>query len=64
MRLALRVIGLLAILAGVIWALQGANLLGGSRMTGDPFWLWTGLLVFIAGAALTLATFRRPPTGA
>jgi hypothetical protein len=30
-------------LVGLIWLLQGLNVLGGSVMTGDPFWARIGL---------------------
>ena len=36
-------LALLVAAAGIVWLLQGINVLPGSFMTGDPFWAWTGL---------------------
>lgn len=44
----------LLMLLGFIWALQGANLLGGSVMTGQSQWLVIGIVMIVAGAALLL----------
>lgn len=51
--------GVLCVLIGVIWILQGANLMGGSFMTGQTQWLVIGIVVAIVGAVL-LASGRRP----
>jgi hypothetical protein len=40
----------LAILTGIVWVLQGANLLGGSFMSGRPQWLYIGLALIVGGA--------------
>ncbi len=45
-------IGLLMLLVGVIWILQGINILPGSFMTGDPFWAVMGLLCVGLGGFL------------
>jgi len=37
-------IGLLLLLVGIIWILQGINILPGSFMTGDPIWAMIGLV--------------------
>lgn len=37
---------------GVVWTLQGANLWGGSFMTGSPRWLVIGLVLVVAGVML------------
>jgi hypothetical protein len=41
------------VLIGLVWSLQGLNLLGGSFMTGQPQWLIIGIIVAIAGIALS-----------
>lgn len=41
----------LAILIGIVFVLQGANLLGGSFMTGRREWLYIGLALVIGGVA-------------
>ena len=49
----------LLMLLGFIWALQGANLLGGSVMTGQSQWLYIGIVMLLAGAALLYWLRRR-----
>jgi hypothetical protein len=39
------------LVVGVIWILQGANILGGSFMTGQSLWLYIGIVVTIFGIA-------------
>ncbi|MEN9564344.1 MAG: hypothetical protein RIR73_2588, partial [Chloroflexota bacterium] len=34
----LKIIAVLLVVAGIIWILQGINILPGSFMTGDPQW--------------------------
>jgi hypothetical protein len=36
---------------GVVWALQGANIMGGSVMSGQPQWLYVGVALAIVGVA-------------
>ena len=42
---------LAAILIGIVFVLQGANLLGGSFMTGRREWLYIGVALVIGGVA-------------
>lgn len=56
----LTLIGGLLILAGLIWVLQGINVLPGSFMTGQMRWALYGGLTIIAGAGLVLFARRRP----
>jgi hypothetical protein len=44
--------GVLLSLAGLVWTLQGLNILGGSSMSGSPLWATIGPLVLLAGLAL------------
>ncbi|WP_193337837.1 hypothetical protein [Devosia beringensis] len=46
------IVSLVLILLGAVWMLQGANLLGGSFMSGQSQWLYIGLVVALLGAAL------------
>lgn len=48
-------------LVGVIFLLQGINVLPGSFMTGQPFWAVVGLLCLLAGSGLYLLAVRRSP---
>jgi hypothetical protein len=43
------VAGVIAVVIGAIWILQGANILGGSIMSGQSQWLYIGAVVVIAG---------------
>jgi len=46
----------LFMLAGLVWALQGLNILPGSYMTGDPQWIVNGIIMIaIAGVVFWFA---------
>ncbi len=47
-------VGVIAILVGVVWVLQGTDVLMGSVMSGNTFWLGMGVLLLIVGAALSV----------
>ncbi|HEY2206145.1 MAG TPA: hypothetical protein VGH99_16850 [Pseudonocardia sp.] len=53
------VVGLVFLFFGVVWTLQGANLLGGSFMSGSPRWLVIGLFLVAAGATLLVRAALR-----
>jgi hypothetical protein len=57
-RFVVPVLGVVLVLIGAVWTLQGANLLGGSFMTGSRLWLVIGLAALVAGAALLLRAGR------
>jgi uncharacterized membrane protein YdcZ (DUF606 family) len=42
-------ISFLVMVVGVIWALQGAGVLGGSAMSGHPQWLYIGGVLAVGG---------------
>ncbi|HVC39445.1 MAG TPA: hypothetical protein VNH20_05650 [Candidatus Dormibacteraeota bacterium] len=44
--------GVLLCLVGIVWIGQGANLIGGSFMTGQGLWLGIGCVCLVAGLAL------------
>ncbi|MEO6396579.1 MAG: hypothetical protein ABIO40_11810 [Devosia sp.] len=58
MRRAANIIGILLVLIGGFWVLQGTNLVGGSIMSSDNRWAWTGGVVAIIGV-VTLLWFNR-----
>ena len=53
------VLGAMLILAGIVWFLQGINVLPGSFMTGEVQWAIYGGMAFAAGIGLILWTNRR-----
>ena len=58
MRIALNVIGVLLLLIGIIWILQGINVLPGSFMTGQMKWAAYGGLAVVAGLGALYAARR------
>ena len=62
-RSALVVVGVIALLVGGVFALQGANVLPGSFMTGSRTWLGIGLVVVVVGIVLLVFGLRRPRDG-
>jgi uncharacterized membrane protein len=55
----LSVIGVLFILMGGVWILQGINVLPGSFMTGQTQWAVYGAITVIAGIGLLVLANRR-----
>lgn len=45
-------VGVILVLTGVVWLLQGIGVLPGSVMTGQSFWAWMGLLCLVLGGGL------------
>jgi hypothetical protein len=61
MKAVLNIVGMLLLVFGVIWFLQGINLLPGSFMTGQIQWAIYGGIAMVAGITLLVvaATRRR-----
>jgi hypothetical protein len=59
MRIALNIVGILFLLSGCIWILQGINALPGSFMTGQKQWAVYGAILAIAGSGCLIAANRR-----
>jgi len=53
------VVGLVLLLTGVVWFLQGIRILPGSFMTGSRFWAVTGAVLVLAGIAILWGPARR-----
>jgi uncharacterized membrane protein HdeD (DUF308 family) len=53
------VAGVLCCVVGVIWILQGINVLPGSFMTGHTKWAVYGAFLLLAGVGLSVAARRR-----
>jgi hypothetical protein len=51
--------GAVIALAGIIFTLQGLNVIGGSAMTGATFWAVAGPIIALAGLALAAVGLRR-----
>jgi hypothetical protein len=59
MKIVLNVIGVLLILPGIVWFLQGINVLPGSFMTGQTQWAINGGILIVIGAGLLWFANRR-----
>ncbi|KRE40850.1 hypothetical protein [Knoellia sp. Soil729] len=51
-------LGVLLVLAGVVWTLQGLNVLGGSAMSGVTLWAVVGPIVAVLGVVLAVSARR------
>ena len=59
MKVTLNIVGVVLVVFGAIWFLQGINVLPGSFMTGQTRWAIYGGITFAAGIALLLRANRR-----
>ena len=57
-QLLLVVIGIAAVLAGLVWTLQGLGYVGGSFMSGATVWAVIGPVVALVGLALIVVGLR------
>ena len=48
------VFGVLIALGGLVWALQGIGMIGGSFMTNNPTWIWIGAATVVVGGAIAV----------
>jgi hypothetical protein len=51
-------LGVLAVLMGAVWTLQGLGYLEGSEMTGERIWAVIGPIVGLAGLVVVIAALR------
>lgn len=58
-RIVLSIVGLLMTLMGLVWFLQGINILPGSFMTGQSQWAFYGAIAVIIGVGLLIFANRR-----
>jgi uncharacterized membrane protein HdeD (DUF308 family) len=58
MRIALNVAGVLCLLTGCVWILQGINILPGSFMTGQTKWTVYGAVLVVVGIGLLISANR------
>jgi hypothetical protein len=59
MKIALNVVGVLMVVMGTIWFLQGINVLPGSFMTGQIRWAVYGAIAVVAGLLVMARANRR-----
>jgi hypothetical protein len=52
------VLGLLLVLAGATWTLQGVGVMGGSSMSNDTKWAVIGPIVAVVGLVIMLTGGR------
>jgi hypothetical protein len=63
MKKVLNVISILVILMGLVWFLQGINILPGSFMTGQIQWaIYGGIAVVIGIGLLVVSNRHKPPS--
>jgi hypothetical protein len=59
MKIILNIIGILLVLGGVVWFLQGINILPGSFMTGQIQWAIYGAIAILIGIGAIVIANRR-----
>ena len=59
MKIFLNIVGVLLVLVGVVWFLQGINILPGSFMTGQTQWAIYGGLAFVTGIGVLVFANRQ-----
>jgi hypothetical protein len=59
MKIVLNILGVLMVLMGAIWFLQGINILPGSFMTGQMKWAVYGACMVVAGLLVLARSNRR-----
>ena len=59
MKWVLIILGILILLLGVVWALQGVNVLTGSQMSGHRRWIAIGGVLGILGIVLIVVGARK-----
>ncbi|TCM44882.1 hypothetical protein [Kribbella sp. VKM Ac-2568] len=53
------VVGGVVALLGLLFTLQGANVIGGSAMSGTTFWAVAGPIIIVIGLAVAAAGARK-----
>jgi hypothetical protein len=52
------VVGAVLVLAGVVFTLQGLDILGGSGMSGQALWVFLGPIIALVGVYVVVRTLR------
>jgi hypothetical protein len=61
-KIVMMVLGVLLVLVGCIWILQGINVLPGSFMTGQMQWAVYGAIAVVIGVLLVVSSRRKSTT--
>jgi hypothetical protein len=56
------IVGIVLLLVGALWTLQGSNMLAGSAMSGQSQWLYIGIALLIVGLVVLYWTNMRART--
>lgn len=59
MRILSNIVGILLLVVGCVWFLQGVSILPGSFMTGSAKWAIIGGICIVAGIAVLLSANRK-----
>jgi len=59
MKIVMLIVAAVLIAIGVVWALQGLGVMGGSAMSGNSMWAIIGPIVVIVGIGVGLVALRR-----
>jgi hypothetical protein len=59
MKITVQLFSVLFFLMGLVFFLQGINILPGSSMTGDPQWAINGGVIMLVAAGIFIWIFRR-----
>jgi hypothetical protein len=54
------VVGAVLALLGLVWILQGLDVIGGSGMSGHSIWAVIGIVIGAAGVFLVVRALRTP----
>lgn len=57
-RPAIMLIGVVVAFFGLVWLMQGIDILPGSFMTGSQFWAKVGGMTLLIGVAIAASSFR------
>ena len=63
MRRGQAILGVVLLLTGGVWFLQGIRVLPGSFMTGSRFWMVVGIILAVAGLVLLARLGGAPKPG-
>ena len=59
MKIGLNVVGILIVLVGLIWFLQGIGVLLGSFMSNTTQWTLIGILMLVIGSGILIYNYRK-----